>query len=101
MSDPELERYGSCTLDQDGCVTCGDVAVPARVLAVDGAAAQVEDRVGNRASVAIDFVPQARPGDVLLVHAGVAIAIEGRATSHPERSEGGMRSGMPPSLRSG
>jgi hydrogenase expression/formation protein HypC len=98
MSDPALERYGGCTLDQDGCVTCGDVAVPARVLAVDGAAAEVEDRVGNRASVAIDFVPEARPGDLLLVHGGVAIAT---LTSQPERSEGTMRLGMAPSLRSG
>jgi hydrogenase expression/formation protein HypC len=74
MSDPALERYGSCTLDQDGCVTCGDVAVPARVLAVDAAGARVEDRVGNRALVAIDFVPETRPGDLLLIHSGVAIA---------------------------
>jgi hydrogenase expression/formation protein HypC len=74
MSDAALERHGSCTLDQDGCVTCGDVAVPTRVLAVAGGAAEVEDRVGNRAAVAIDFVPETRPGDLLLVHAGVAIA---------------------------
>jgi hydrogenase expression/formation protein HypC len=74
MSDPALERYGSCTLDQDGCITCGDVAVPARVLAVDAAGAQVEDRLGNRAVVAIDFAPDARPGDLLLIHSGVAIA---------------------------
>ena len=79
MSDAALERFGSCTLDQAGCVTCGDGAVPARVLAVDGTAARVEDRLGNRAEVALDFVPDTRPGDLLLVHSGVAIArIEGQ-----------------------
>lgn len=77
-STTDLERYGSCTLDQDGCVTCGDLAVPVRVLEVRGGMALCEDRVGNRAEVAVEFVPGAAPGDVLLVHSGVAIArVEG------------------------
>jgi hydrogenase maturation factor len=51
------------------------VAVPVRVVAVSGSAALVEDRLGARADVAIDFVvPAPHPGDVLLVHTGVAIA---------------------------
>ncbi|AEG34712.1 hydrogenase maturation protein [Thermus scotoductus] len=69
----ELELYGSCTLDQDGCATCGDVAVPVRVLAVEEGIAFVEDRLGQQTHVAVDFVPDARPGEVILVHAGVAI----------------------------
>lgn len=74
----ELERYGSCTLDQDGCATCGDVAVPMRVVEVRGEVALCEDRVGQRAGVALDFFPDVAPGDVLLVHLGVAIArVEG------------------------
>ena len=68
-----LARYGSCTLDQDGCTTCGDMAVPVRVLAIAGSTAKVEDRLGKRGEVATDFVPDARPGDILLVHMGVAI----------------------------
>jgi hydrogenase expression/formation protein HypC len=71
----DLERYGACTLADDGCVTCGDVAVPVRVVEVSGSAAVVEDRLGARVEVAIDFVvPAPRRGDVLLVHTGVAIA---------------------------
>jgi len=62
-----------CTLDQDGCTTCGDVAVPARVLQVEGNSAHVIDRAGNAAEVATDFVPGVRAGDVVMVHMGVAI----------------------------
>ncbi|MDQ3810365.1 MAG: hypothetical protein M3336_08750 [Chloroflexota bacterium] len=32
----------------------------------------MEDRLGNRAQVATDFVPGAGPSDILLVHMGVA-----------------------------
>ncbi len=70
----DLEAYGSCTLEQDGCATCGDTAVPVRVLELHGDNATVEDRLGQRAEVAVDFLPNAGPGDILLVHMGVAIA---------------------------
>jgi hydrogenase maturation factor len=40
----------------------------------DGVVARCEDRTGAQAEVAVDFIPGVRPGDVLLVHAGVAIA---------------------------
>ncbi len=54
------------------CVTCGDVAVTAEVVEVDGPEAVV--RVGDtRERVGIDLVPDARPGDVLLCHAGIAL----------------------------
>mgnify|MGYP000278611157 CR=1 FL=1 len=71
---PELRQYGSCTLDQDGCVTCGDFAVPVVVVAVEGTQAVCEDRLGQRAIVALDFISDVMPGDVLLVHLGVALA---------------------------
>lgn len=69
----DLRDYGACTLDQDGCLTCGDVAIPVRVLEVTGAEARCEDRSRARALIAVDFVPDVRRGDVLLVHLGVAI----------------------------
>jgi hydrogenase expression/formation protein HypC len=54
------------------CVTCGDVAVRATVVEVDGPEAVV--RVGGRVErVGIDLVPDARPGDTLLCHAGIAL----------------------------
>lgn len=70
----ELEAFGDCTLDRDGCSTCGDSAVPVWVIARDDCTALVEDRLGQRTRVAVDFVPEARSGDLLLVHMGVAIA---------------------------
>ena len=47
--------------------------MPVRVLKVAANTATVTDRLGTRAEVAIDFVPGARRGDILLVHMGVAI----------------------------
>jgi hydrogenase maturation factor len=53
-------------------VTCGDVAVTARVTAIDGLHALVS--VGDQAErVAIDLVPDAGVGDLLLCHAGFAL----------------------------
>jgi D-sedoheptulose 7-phosphate isomerase len=57
---------------EEECLTCGDVAVPLRVVAVEGATAVVE-RKGVREQVAVDLVEDVAPGDVLLCHAGVAI----------------------------
>ena len=70
---PDLAEFGSCTLEE-GCTTCGDIAVPVRVVKVEGFEALVEDRLGHQATVAIDFVPDAQPGDLLLVHGGVALS---------------------------
>ncbi|MDA8193745.1 MAG: HypC/HybG/HupF family hydrogenase formation chaperone [Thermaerobacter sp.] len=69
----ELRFYGTCTLDQDGCSTCQDLAVPVRVVALNGSEALVEDRLAQRAWTIVDFVPDAKVGDILLVHAGLAI----------------------------
>lgn len=64
------------------CVTCRDEAVLATVLALREAhQALVEDCSGQRALVAIDFTPEARVGDILLVHSGVAIARLGEERS--------------------
>jgi hydrogenase maturation factor len=60
------------TIDAEQCLTCGDVAIAARVEAVYGIEAVVTaDGVTER--VAIDLVPDARPGDLLLCHAGIAL----------------------------
>jgi hydrogenase maturation factor len=58
----------------DRCVTCSDEAVEAVVVSVDGVEAVV--RVGEAEErVAIDLVPEAAPGDVLLCHAGIALEL--------------------------
>jgi hydrogenase maturation factor len=58
------------------CITCGDEAVPLRVLDVDERRelALCEDGDGARTSVEIALVAPVARGDVLLVHAGTAIA---------------------------
>lgn len=72
----ELRAYGACTLEDDGCTTCGDVGIPVRVVRRTGEGrALCEDRTGARAEVATAFTPEAREGDVLMVHMGTSIAL--------------------------
>ncbi len=68
---------------EEACLTCGDVAVQARVVTVDGTTAVVE-RDGVREQVAVDLVDGAEPGTILLCHAGVALD---RVDSEPEAPE--------------
>jgi hydrogenase assembly chaperone HypC/HupF len=62
--------------DADHCITCGDEAVPLRVVQVDPARelALCENEGGERTTVEIALVAPVAPGDQLLVHAGTAIA---------------------------
>jgi hydrogenase assembly chaperone HypC/HupF len=62
--------------DPHHCITCGDDGVPMTVVRVDPERmlALCEDGEGARSSVEIALVDQPAPGDVLLVHAGTAIA---------------------------
>jgi hypothetical protein len=64
--------------DSNHCITCGDDGDPMTVLALDGgrglALCVAED--GRRASVETALVDPVAIGDVLLVHAGTAIAHE-------------------------
>ena len=57
------------------CVTCGDVAVPVRVIRIDEARelALCEAEGGERTTVEIALVAPVAPGEELLVHAGTAI----------------------------
>jgi hydrogenase maturation factor len=58
--------------EPERCVTCSDEAVAARVVSVVGAEALVEV-TGTVVTVAVDLVPDAAPGDLLLCHAGIAL----------------------------
>lgn len=69
----------SCDLDAEGrCVTCSDEALTARVLRVDQETglALVEIMAEKHTTEEIDvtLVESVVPGDLLLVHGGVAIA---------------------------
>jgi hydrogenase maturation factor len=59
-----------------GCITCGDEALPLRVLEIYEATglALCESGEGERESVEIALVGPLVPGDTVLVHAGTAIA---------------------------
>jgi D-sedoheptulose 7-phosphate isomerase len=56
----------------ESCVTCGDVAVEARVVAVHNGSATIE-KDGAREDVAVELVDHVAVGDLLLCHAGIAL----------------------------
>ena len=62
MTEPAGER----------CITCSDEAVEAVVVELDGLEAVVLV-AGGHERVAVDLVPDAAPGDLLLCHAGIAL----------------------------
>lgn len=70
-----LEEYEAiaCSIDEQGCLTCGDVAVPVTVVTGSDADAVCVDALGNEGKVAVELVGMVAPGERLLVHAGVAI----------------------------
>jgi D-sedoheptulose 7-phosphate isomerase len=70
----------------DACITCGDVAVQARVVALRNGSAVVE-KDGAREEVAIELVDEVRVGDVLLCHAGVALDKVAGGAQRPERPQ--------------
>jgi D-sedoheptulose 7-phosphate isomerase len=59
-------------LVQDACITCGDVAVEARVVALHNGSALIE-KDGAREEVAVELLDQVEVGDRVLCHAGVAL----------------------------
>lgn len=65
----------ACTLDSAGrCITCADEAVQARVIHIDAEAGQALVAHGDiSATVDITLVDEVRPGDILLVHGGIAL----------------------------
>ena len=64
---------GSC--DSDHCVTCSDEGTEMRVVEMGQNGLSVcDDGEGGSADVMTELVGSVVPGDVVLVHAGVAIA---------------------------
>ena len=66
----------SCTLDGEGhCITCSDEVLQVRVLYVDDEKGLAQVTLnGAEEEIDISLVESIAPGDVLLVHGGVAIA---------------------------
>jgi D-sedoheptulose 7-phosphate isomerase len=72
----------------DACITCGDVAVEARVVALRNGSAVIE-RDGAREEVAVELVESVQVGDRLLCHAGVALEkLAPAETAEPEDPSG-------------
>lgn len=70
-SRPSTERC----VTEGHCITCSDEGVAMRVETIDadaGLAVCVDDD-GRREDVLTALVPDVRPGDLLLVHAGTAL----------------------------
>jgi hydrogenase maturation factor len=65
----------SCTLDAEvHCITCSDEVLPARVLRIDELTGLALVTVSDTTEeIDITLVEDVAPGDMLLVHGGVAI----------------------------
>lgn len=80
--DLAAPTLGSCAVTE-GCITCGDVAVALTVLRIVGQDGECQDALcqdalcqdesGRTETVAVELVGAVTAGDVLLVHAGVAL----------------------------
>jgi hydrogenase maturation factor len=63
----------------DACLTCGDVALPARVRSLLPAGLALVETEDGAEEVSVALV-DARPGDVVLVHAKEALTVVARAS---------------------
>ncbi len=73
--------------DHAGCITCGDEALPLRVLRIDGdrGLALCEDGAGRTSTVETALVEPVALGETLLVHAGTAIGRDAALASTGSR----------------
>jgi hydrogenase maturation factor len=69
--------WGSPACTDEHCITCGDQGIPMRVVALEGAglARCHDDSAADQddSTVDVQLVGEVDPGDVVLVHAGVAL----------------------------
>jgi hydrogenase maturation factor len=83
MSDEARRDVIYCTPTEDGhCITCSDEALPATVLQINqesmSALVTVREAIEE---IDITLVDDLVPGDVVLVHGGVAIALVTEASN--------------------
>ncbi len=76
VKQPQGSNPFACMLDEEGhCITCSDEALSVKVLLVDRETEMARVEVqGKEEEVDITLIENVRPGDILLVHGGVAIA---------------------------
>ena len=65
-----------CSMQDEQCITCSDQALPARVLSVqrERGLALVESEQ-TTTEVDVTLIEDVAPGDILLVHGGVALSL--------------------------
>ncbi len=83
MSDRGDARFAPACSDEH-CITCGDQGLPLRVVALEAAGlARCRDEAAPGdpdTTVDVQLVGEVAPGDLVLVHAGVALVLlEGAA----------------------
>ncbi|MEO5590279.1 MAG: HypC/HybG/HupF family hydrogenase formation chaperone [Gemmatimonadaceae bacterium] len=66
--------------EEYGCITCSDQGILMRVTGMAGGLAQCADPAGNLTEIDAELIDGVNTGDVLLVHAGVALARVGNAS---------------------
>lgn len=105
---PNACAEGDSRTRDEGCITCGDVAVPLTVVDVTGTDARCRDEHGREEAVAVELIGPVTAGDRILVHAGVAIArlepgpadrAPGSAPAGPNRHSATPTRGRPDALR--
>jgi hydrogenase maturation factor len=70
----EASSYAAACSVVDGCLVCGDVAVPVTVVEAGDPDALCEDDHGSSGVVGVELVAPVAAGDRLLIHGGVAIS---------------------------
>jgi hydrogenase maturation factor len=75
-----MTNANHCAIDDAHCITCSDEGIEMTVVALTQCGAQCRDPAGVDQRVETDLVEPVQTGDVLLVHAGVAIANLGVTT---------------------
>jgi hydrogenase maturation factor len=83
MSDRGELQFAPACVDEH-CITCGDQGIPLRIVALEEAGlARCRDDAAPGApdtTVDVQLVGEVAPGDLVLVHAGVALVLlEGAA----------------------
>jgi hydrogenase maturation factor len=79
MTAPPPDLGGACGPDEH-CITCGDLAVPMRVLGITSSGTAIcAEESGATGEVMIELVGRVDVGDTVLVHAGTALHLARRA----------------------
>ena len=83
MTAAEIRFTPECV--DEHCITCGDQGLPLRIVALEGSglARCRDDAAPSEPDTTVDvqLVGAVAPGDLVLVHAGVALVHLGRAAA--------------------